>query len=218
MRDPKRSEVISAVNDGIRKAQENYARAYMSHISSTYAPEYLTTVYIFQSILELKEKCNCTYGLSLEQPVYEVVRSLGVRGRYAGEARVYGDCDLLVKNIKDKPMAVVEVKKYAWDYPQDLPRLSYLVGKGLEFGIFASCWYEEIKGNDRNYAERRLNEEVQCIYEHIKEDVMRRYNGLIVERELGRVDTLVLEGETSSQKEEWRWCPVCFVIRRKRRR
>jgi len=218
MRDPTRSELINAVNEGIRRAQEDYRKAYMSHISSSYAPEYLMTVYVFQSILELKEKCDCPYGLSLEQPVYEVVRALGVRGRYTGEARVYGDCDLLVRNIKDKPMAVIEVKKYARDYYWDLQRLSYLVSKGLEFGIFASCCYEEIKGNDRKDAEHRLNEEVQCIYEHIKEDVMRRYNGLVVERELGPVDTLVLEGETSSQKEEWRWCPVCFVIRRKRRR
>ena len=218
MRDPKRSEVISAVNEGIRKAQENYTRAYMSHISSTYAPEYLMTVYIFQSILELKEKCDCTYGLSLEQPVYEVVRSLGVRGRYAADARVYGDCDLLVKSIEDKPMAVIEVKKYAWDYPQDLPRLSYLVSKGLEFSIFASSWYEPIKGNDCKDADHRLNEEIQCIYEHIKEDLMRRYNGLIVERELSSIGTLVLEGQTSSQKKKWRWCPVCFAIRRKRRR
>jgi len=218
MRDPKLSEVVSAVNEGIRNAQEDYARAYMSHISSSYAPEYLMTVYIFQSILKLKEKCDCAYGVSLEQPVYEVVRSLGVRGRYAEEARVYGHCDLLIKNIEDKPMAVIEVKKYAWDYPQDLRRLLYLVDKGLEVGIFASCWYEEVKGNDPKDAEYRLNEEVQCIYEHIKEDVMRRYDGLIVGKELGRVDTLRLEGETSSQKKEWRWCPICFIIRCERRR
>jgi len=218
MRNPKRSEVISAVNGGIRKAQENYARAYMSHISSFYAPEYLMTVYIFQSILKLREECSCTYGLALEQPVYEVVRSLNVRGRYAEEARVYGDCDLLVKNTEDEPMAVIEVKKYAWNYPQDLPRLSYLVGKGLKFGIFASCWYEKVERNDGTDAEHRLHEEVQCIYKHINEYVMWRYDGLIVEREPGRVDTLVLEGKTSSQKKEWRWCPVCFVIRHKRRR
>jgi hypothetical protein len=219
MRDPNRSEVISAVNEGIRKAQDDYVRAYMSHIQPPYAPEYLMTVYIFQSILDLKQKCDCAYGLSLEQPVYQVVRSLRVRGRYAGEARVYGYCDLLVNSInKDKPMAVIEVKTYAWDYPQDLPRLSYLVSKGLKFGVFASCWYEVIKGGDREDAERRLNEEVQCMYEHIKEDVMRRYDGLVVETEVGGVDTLVLEGNTSSQKQEWRWCPVCFVIRGKRRR
>jgi len=176
------------------------------------------TVYVFQSLLKTKEQCNCAYGLSLEQPVYDVVKCLRVRGRYSEEARVYGDCDLLVINVRDKPMAVIEVKKYAWDYPRDLPRLSYLVDKGLDFGIFASCWYEEIKGNDRKDAERRLNEEVQCIYEHIKEYVRWRHNGLTVERELGRVDTLVLEGEMSSEKQECRWCPVCFVIRRKQRR
>ena len=213
MREPTLSEVINAVNQGIRKAQEDYKKGYMSHISSSYAPEYLMTVYIFQSILELKEKCNCTYGLSLEEPVYELARSLGARPRYSQEARVYGHCDLLLRDIKEKPRAVIEIKKYAWDYPQDLPRLSYLVEKGLEFGVFASCWSEEIKDSNQKDAENRLKEEIQCIYEHIKQDVRRRCNRLVVERELGDIERLVLEGEKLSQKEEWMWCPVCFVIR-----
>lgn len=215
MREPTRSEVINAVNQGIRKAQEDYKKAYMSHISSSYAPEYLMTVYIFQSILDLKEKCNYTYGLSLEEPVYELARSLGARPRYSQEARVYGHCDLSLRDIKEKPRAVIEVKKYARDYPQDLPRLSYLVEKGLKFGVFASCWFEKIEDNNQKDAEDRLEEEIQCIHEHIKEDVRRRYNRLIVERELGNIGRLALEGETLSQKEEWMWCPVCFVIRPK---
>lgn len=215
MREPTRSEVINAVNQGIRKAQEGYKKAYMSHISSSYAPEYLMTVYIFQSILELKEKCNCTYGLRLEEPVYELARSLGARPRYSQEARVYGHCDLSlrdIKDIKEKPRAVIEVKKYAWDYPQDLPRLSYLVEKGLEFGVFASCWFEKIEDNNQKDAEDRLKEEIQCIHEHIKEYVRRRYDRLTAERQLGNIERLVLEGETLSQKEEWMWRPVCFVI------
>ena len=215
MREPTRSEVINAVNQGIRKAQEDYKKAYMSDISSRYAPEYLVTVYVFQSILELKEQCDCTYGLSLEEPVYELARSLGARPRYLQEARVYGRCDLLLRNIEEKPRAVIEVKKYAWDYFWDLPRLSYLVKKGLEFGVFASCWFEEIEDNNQKDAEDRLKEEIQCIYEHIKEDVRRRYDRLIVERELGNIERLLLEGETLSQKEEWMWCPMCFVIRAK---
>ncbi|MBA7666007.1 hypothetical protein ES703_74082 [subsurface metagenome] len=215
MRDPARLEVINSIIQGIRKAQEDYKKAYMSHICSSYAPEYLMTVYIFQSILELKEECNCTYGLSLEEPVKELATSLGARPRYPKDARVYGYCDLLLRDINDKPRAAIEVKKYAWDYPEDLGRLAYLVEKGLEFGVFASCWFEEVKDNNHKEAEDRLKEEIQCIHEHIRKHIRRRYNKLLIERELGNIERLVLEGETLDQKEESRWCPVCFVVYRK---
>lgn len=216
MGDPTRSEVINSVSQGIRKAQEDYKEAYMSDICSSYAPEYLMTVYIFQSILELKRKCNCTYGISLEEPVYELAKSLGARPRYPEGARVYGYCDLLLRAINDdKPRAVIEVKKYAWDYWGDLERLAYLVEKGLEFGVFASCWFEEVKDNNRKEAEDRLKEEIQCIHEHIRNDISKRYSRLFIEREPGNIERLVLEGETLGQKEELMWCPVCFVVYRK---
>lgn len=215
MRDPTRPEVINSVNQGVRNAQEDYKKAYMSHICSSYAPEYLMTVYIFQSILELKEKCGCTYGLSLEEPVYELAKSLGARPRYPKDARIYGYCDLLLRDINDKPRAALEVKKYAWDYPADLGRLAYLVEKGLEFGVFVSCWFEEVIDNNHKEVEERLKEEMQCIRDHIKEDIRGRHNELLVQAELGNIERLVLEGETSGQ-EEYRWCPVCFMIYHKK--
>lgn len=219
MRDPTRLEVINSIIQGIRKTQEDYKKAYMSDICSSYAPEYLMTVYIFQSILELKEKCNCTYGLSLEESVYELATSLGVRPPYPKDARVYGYCDLSLRDINNKPRAAIEVKKYAWGYPEDLGRLAYLVEKGLEFGVFASCWFEEVEDNNHKEAEDRLKEEIQCIHEHIhehiKKDVRRRYSRLLIERELGNIERLVLEGEALGQKEESMWCPVCFVVYRK---
>lgn len=215
MRDPTRSEVIDSVLRGIRKAQEDYREAYMSDICSSYAPEYLMTVYIFQSVLELKRECDCPYGISLEEPVYEVARSLGARPRYPIDARIYGHCDLLLRDIYDKARSAIEVKKYAWDYWGDLSRLAYLIEKGLEFGVFASCWFEEVKDNNRKEAEDRLKEEIQCIREHICNDIRRRYSRLFIERKSGNIERLVLEGETSDQKEESMWCPVCFVVYRK---
>ena len=213
VRDPTKSEIVNATNQGIKKAQEDYRKGYMSDISSSYAPEYLMSVYIFQSILELKEKCNWTYGLSLEEPVYRLVRSLGARPRYPEKVRVYGHCDLSLRDVEDKPRTVIEVKKYAWDYPEDLPRLSYLVEKGLRFGVFASCCFAEIKEANQREARAELKEEIRCIHEHIKEDVRRDYKRLSVEKKLGDIEELVLEGET--QKEKMMWCPVCFVVCRK---
>jgi hypothetical protein len=211
MREPTQSEIINSVNQGIIKAQEDYREAYMSNISSGYAPEYLMTVYIFQSILELKRKCNYPYGLSLEEPVYEVARALGVRGRFPRDARVSGYCDLLLRDIHDKPRVVIEIKKDAWDYWHDLARLAYLVSRGLEFGIFASCWFEEVKDNNRREAEDRVREEIQCIEEHISDDIRRRYSRVFMKTKFGDTERLVLEGEVA-RHEEFVWCPVCFVV------
>lgn len=218
MRDPNRSEIINSISQGIRKAQEDYRKAYMSDICSGYAPEHLMTVYIFQSLLELKRKCNHAYGLSLEEPVYNLTRSLGVRPRYARDARVYGHCDLLLRDIHDKPRVAIEVKKCAWNYWDDVRRLAYLVEKGLEFGIFVSCWFEKTEHDNSKGAEDKLKEEIQCIYDHISADAKRRHSGILVERKLGAIRRLVLEGETSKQKEESMWCPVCFVVYRKEAR
>jgi hypothetical protein len=214
MRDPNRPEIINSINQGIRKAQEDYRKSYMSDICSGYAPEYLMTVYIFQSLLELKQKCNYTYGLSLEEPVYDLARSLRARPRYPKDARIYGHCDLSLRDIHDRPKVVIEVKKYAWDYWDDVRRLAYLVKKGLEFGIFVSCWFEEAEGNNGKEAKEKLKEEIQCIYEHISNDVRRRYSGILIEKKLGAIKRLVLKGEKSGQKEESMWCPICFVVYR----
>jgi len=161
MREPMRQEVLASIIQGIKHAQDDYKKAYMSHIKSNYAPEYLMTVYIFQSILELKDECGCTYGLSVEESVYDLVkelktmRGLETRGRYPESARVYGKCDLSLRDNDSKPRVAIEVKEDAWDHGEDLKRLSTLVELGLEFGVFASYWFEEVKDNNPKEAEDR---------------------------------------------------------------
>ena len=135
----------------------------MSHISSIYAPEYLMTVNIFQSILRPKNECGCTYGLSLEEPICNLVEELGIRGRPANYARLDGNCDLSLKDIEDKPRAVIEVKKNPWDFREDVQRLAYLVKHGLKFGVFASCWSVEVGNNNHKEVEDKLEEEIQFL-------------------------------------------------------
>ncbi len=216
MRDPTRQEVLDSIFQGIRKAQEDYKKAFMSHICSSYAPEYLMTVNIFQSILRLKDSCGYTYGLSLEEPVRNLAEAL--RGKRVGSpqgARVNGRCDLSLRDVNDKPRAVIEVKKNAWDYWEDLGRLKYLVKQGLEFGIFASCWFEQVKDNNFKEAEDKLEEEIQFLHEYILDDVGKSGGNLSIERVLSTVENLLLLGETANQNTEWKWCPVCFEISHK---
>ena len=218
MRDPTRQEVISSILQGIGNAQRDYKKAYESHINSEFAPEYLMTIYIFQSILELKEeRCHCAYGISLEEPVYDLARALKVRGRYSNHGRVYGDCDLSLRSINDdKPLAVIEVKKNLRNYWGDIARLSYLVEKGLEFGIFASYWSEEIKDSFSREVKGRIENRIGSILSSVKKDVAElgydHYIDLV-----GPIKTLQFAAEKPGQKEKWKWCPVCFIIYNKKK-
>lgn len=41
-------------------------------------------------------------------------------------------------------------------------------------------------------------------------------DNISVDKMLGNIEPLTLEPEEPEQKEEWRWCPICFIIREKR--
>ena len=214
MRQPIREEVIDAIIKGINKSQADYEVAYYSDISSPYAPEYLMTVYIFQSILELKVKYDWPYTLSLEEPVRSLVKSLGAHGRPQNRLRVRGKCDLSLRDDNDRAraVAVIEVKKDAWKYEKDLGRITCLVEQGLEFGIFASCRFEEVKDGNAKEAKDRLKSEIQCIYEHMQRAIKELGYNLYVERVLGTITDWPSEGKPPDPGGKWKWCPVCFVI------
>ncbi len=213
IRNPNRQEVVASIITGIENAQRDYKKAFESHINnSIYSPEYLMTVYIFQSLLEFKKECGCLYGLSLEQSVHDIVTRLktGRRGNYPKNLRVYGKCDLTLWDVNttedDEPLAVIEVKEDPWKYNSDIKRLAGLVERGLPFGIFASCYFVEIVDNKPDKADIRLEKEAQCILEHIISDI--GIPGLNVINNLGPKYTLKLDGNQA----RWRWCTFCFVI------
>jgi hypothetical protein len=191
--------------------------AYESHINnSEYSPEYLMTVYIFQSLLKLKKHCGCPYGLSLEEPVFRLVSSLtkkSANGRYSCRRHRYdlregGKCDLSLENRDGVPMAAIEVKEDPWAYAPDIKRLASLVERGLHFAIFASCYFVEIVDDNAEEADIQLKEEAQCILEHIISDIGRRGYELNVTKHLGLKDTMKLDGGQDNR----RWCSFCFLI------
>lgn len=216
MSNPSQQELLEAIDKGIRNAQRDYKKAYESDIGSNYAPEYLITVYIFQSILETVGR----YGLSLEEPVLNLACLLRKAsttshhscGRYADDLRVYGKCDLSLKKKDDKPMTVIEVKQDPWDYYSDIKRLASLVKMGLPFGIFASCHFVKVIDDNSDEADIQLEEEAKCILEEIKSDFKRRYE-LDITKHLGFKNTLKLDGDSDYS----RWCSFCFVITAKSR-
>jgi len=212
MRNPTRPEVVEAIFQGVKNVQYDYKRAYESHISnSEYSPEYLMNVYIFKSILEIKEKIGCPYGIAIEQPIRKIVEALPkIRGSYSKQIRKGGKCDLVLwdVNCEKKPISVIEVKENAWKFSSDVKRLARLIQRNLEYGILTSCKFEKFEGDGLVEAEKNLNEELRCIYKYIKKDVKRIGDNLEVKIELDTLEVMQLEGD----EEKWVWCPVCYVI------
>jgi len=215
MRDPTLPEVLDAIDKGIRKAQRDYFKAYMSDIAAG-APEYLTTVCIFQSILKLKDRCGFAYGLSLEEPVMDMVVSLrGKRVRIPRDARGKGECDLSIRNVDDMPLAAIEVKRNPWNCHDDLNRLAFLVKSGLKCGVFASCWFQEVKGNSLKKAKDTLGQEINFLHNYILDHTGKSEGNLYVALAPSRIKRIPFEGEKAGDVENWVWRPVIFNIRPK---
>jgi len=209
MRDPDLPEVLKAIDMGIRNAQNDYKKSYQSDVCSSFAPEYLMTVYIFQSILELKERCGCTYGLSLEESVYKMRKTLAINGRPSKQTPPCGKCDLSLIDLTEQPLVVIEVKKNPYDYEKDIKRLSYLVNNNLKYGVFASLLFEPVNINPNELADR-LESETENLRKKIENYVRALGYDLNVAKNLGLIEDFKL----ANDPEEYKWCPVCFVIRK----
>ena len=158
MSDPTQQEVLDSIDKGIRNAQEDYFKAFQSDIASPYAPEYLMTVYIFKAVLELLGG----YGLALEVPVYDIEGCSHTKfyGKKPGAVRYDGKCDLVLFDSDGKSRAVIEVKKNAWAYYEDLTRLSCLLKLDLEFSVFATCLFTEVRSGDEIIAKASLLKDI----------------------------------------------------------
>lgn len=198
MRAPDLSEILKAIDAGIRNAQNDYKKANDSDIISEYCPEYYITVYIFQSLLTLQNKYGKGFWLSVEESVYNIWKKLKIRGRPPNFISWQGKCDLALKDQIDRPWVVVEVKKYPLEYQENIERLSYFVSSGLKYGVFASCLFEE--------AQDTLMGNAENIRKNI-EDLVREWGyDLLVEKHTGKIQDFPEESKI------YKWCPVCFII------
>jgi hypothetical protein len=200
MSDPTPQEILKAIDKGIRNAQIDYLKAYQSDIQSRYAPECLMTVYIFQSILELVGG----YGLALEVPVYDIeCSSYGkFHGRKPGAARSSGKCDLALQDSKGKFRVIIEVKKNAWKYDEDMKRLISLLKLDIELSVFVACLFKK--------NEEELTEEIQCLIDSIRSDYVKSGVTFSIELVPSITEPLCLEGDN----EKWVWCPVIIKLQK----
>ena len=219
MRNPTQQEVVDAIDRGIRRAQADYEATYASYVfDSQYCPEYFMKVYIFQSLLRLKQDCGCAYGLSVEQPVREIIGCLPrKRGRYSKKLRMNGKCDLLIWDVEDdqkeRPLIAIEVKEDIKKYSSDVNRLIGLVQRNLPFGVFTSCVFREVKSK-RGTAkgESEIVQGVDSMCQRIRAYLGRLDRDLCLECSLGDLQYMQLEGDAYRLV----WCPVSLVFSRKK--
>lgn len=214
---PLRQEVLDSIDKGIRKAQDDYTKGSRSLLC--WGPEYLITVNIFQSLLDLPAIED---SLSLEEKASDVEKyRRDRRGRKPACVSGRSRCDLVLWHAnKDGPRAVIEVKRWAKQCSSDIKRLTRLVSQvqGLEFSIAASCLFERVNNNSDN-AEDKLQRDIKKLHRSIEESVKGSNLGVRLEPKLLRIERVTIPvDEKTESEEDWVWCPVCFMIYHKKSR
>jgi len=225
MRDPTRQRVLGSIDEGIRKAQKDYKEAAWTPLC--HGPEYLITVSIFYSLLNLTEKDS----LTLEDKPKELLKYLKEkpqRGRPRSVPpgmRLNGRADICLWHIgENRPRAIIEVKRCAEDWinnKKDIDRVAGLLcGKEyrkFEFGILASCIHRVVKNNNGNELERKIHDKLGHVLQVIEEK-LDDYGQLGVKLERSSIKPLNLKCENAGDSENWIWQPVVFKIYHKRNR
>lgn len=217
-------DVVKAIQKGIISAQSDYKRSAEGLIS--YAPEYLSTVMAFKSILHklkaLDKLSGSTSGyITLECPT-NYIGTIIKRGPkpkdnpLTAQSRV----DLLLWAASGAPRAVIEIKRDFHDskgIEDDIERISqfplYCKPKPV-FGIFTTIVYKDV---DESKAVQETEKSVWEEIEKVKQLVENSAIGLCCHRhdiDLQRVK--VVDDDGIPQRRVW--CPLCFTLRRTRKR
>ena len=224
MRDPTKQQVLDAIDKGIRKAQDDYKDAAWTPLCQ--GPEYLLTVGIFYSLLNLTKKDS----LTLENQPTELLEWLKRRsrpGRPRSVPRGTGRIDIcLWHKGKNRPRVITEVKRRVGDWRKctkdtDIDRIAQLLLANtvykFEFGILASCIHHVVGDNSRNQIKQKINADLKSLRQAIEEKLDSR---LGVKLEPSSFEPLPLKDEYSEDEHSrnWIWRPVVFRIYRKRTR
>lgn len=209
---PSPEEVLISINQGIRNAEKSYETA--SGVPLWDGPEYLMTAYIFQSILKLAKR-NCL-TLELKPKIVEKYTPKR-KGRpfnkpKSESARTEGRCDIILWIVDTNiTRAIIEVKRYAEQCPEDIDRVIYLLTKGLEFGVLASLLYSEVKNGNTDLAKKKILKKLDRLSDEIKKEVNSK-GKFDTELVRGNIKPRELDGDKLGEKKTWLWCPVCFKI------
>lgn len=222
MRDPSKQQVLDAIDKGIRKAQKDYKDAAWTALC--HGPEYLMTVRIFYSLLGLAKKDSFT----LENRPTDLLKWLkeekSPRVKPRSVPRGSGRIDIcLWHKGKNRPRAIIEVKRRAMDWKKhtrdtDIDRTAELMLNGsvhkFEFGVLASCIHRVLRNNNRNEAERKINDDLQSLEQAIEEKLNSQL-GVKLEPSGFKLLPLKRDYREGEGCDDWIWRPIVFTIYRK---
>ena len=209
------SHILEAVNNGITQAQENYFKGSRSLIC--WAHEYLTTVNIYNTLLELPS-IDDTLGLEEKASDVEYYRRER-RGKKPAYVCGNSRCDIVLwHDNEDSPRVVIEVKRWAEDCVSDVQRLDYFLKKidRVEFCIMASFIAFPVK-NDKKKSRELLAGKVKDIEYKIR-NILSETNFISLVSSLSNLFYEEVPKYDNNQyvgDEEWVWCPVIFKLSRK---
>jgi len=223
-RDPTECQVLKAIDEGIRNAQEDYKNAAWTPLRQ--GPEYLITVSIFYSLLDLTKKDSLTLE-NRPNDLLEYLKWKPRRGRPRSVPRRSGHVDIcLWHKGEDRPRAIIEVKRRAENWIKDtkdtdIDRIANLLCDNsawkFKFGILASCIHKVVKDHNKNKLKRQINDNL----EGLRQDIEEKLNGqLSVKLVPSSFKSLPLKDEYQEGEDvdNWIWRPVVFKIYRKRNR
>lgn len=217
MSDPTWADISKKIDEGILNAQADYKRATWTPL--LYGPEYLIIVSIFKSLLELA-------SLSLEENPKALLEMYQEKPPRRGRPRIVprdnGRVDIcLWCKEKDRPRAIIEVKRCAEDWnnnTSDIIRLAKLLLKyrWLDFGVLASCLHKEIKNDNEIEAKRDIKRALSDLRKTIKANLDGRLSFTLVSCSPLEL-FLKKEYPEDNEVKDWYWQPVICKIHGKRR-
>jgi hypothetical protein len=207
MNEPSPTLVTSSIVEGIKNAQNEISTASKGLLC--WAPEYLMTVNIFQSLSRIKALQN---NLVLETGLNDGgVKSPGRKLKNSRTGQLCR-CDMVVWS-DDRRRAVIEVKRHAWKCQQDVARILQLFKEfpDINYGVLAACVHKELKNTDELMLRNKIVNDLEIISQNIRQKVK---NVEIFPRNVKKQIYPVYAEDGNGEGRTYLWRPVCFVIKR----
>lgn len=214
-------EVVKAIQKGIISAQSDYKRSAEDWLTN--APEYLSTVMAFKSILRklkaLDKLTNITSGYITLECSTDYIGKIIKRGpRTQNSLTERSRVDLFLWASSGAPKAVIEIKR---DFRnpkgiEDIERirqfLLYCTDPKPVFGVFATIAYKDIE------IDKTIQETKDSVWDEIeifKILVENNAHGLSCRPHYLEPQPLQVIDDNGKSHTRL-WCPLCFTFRRTR--
>ena len=173
-----RSDIIKSTLDGIETSVELYQK-WSGGEWASYAPEYLLTVKISESIATKIENIGDKELITLEDNLdylLDLANAKG-RGKISHKVRKNGRCDITIWREDEKPIALIEVKNsvfYLRKITSDINRIKEVLKRNIskstfEFGLIA--FYIDAH-DDKGGAKIKIKTQAEKLFEQAQKNHM----------------------------------------------